>query len=156
MTRTARGVLAVLAVTAATVFTSLASPATPRPATVQNVSVGGARLTHQLRVLLSGQITCTAKARFTLYAWILDQNTGTIAKGETPPKTKPASPAAARLKTATTCTGTAQPWRLTTTPTGKKPTRLTTGPAHECITTTLRKNHHYTDLKQTCATIPIS
>jgi hypothetical protein len=151
-----RSSLLTLTVIGAAIFAATASPATPHPATFRNAQVVGVRLAGPLRVVLTGQITCTPKARFTVYGWVLNQTDGALAKGKTPPKTKPNTRAAAQFKTATTCTGATQPWSLVATSPGTKPIRLTTGPATECITTILRKSHRFTDLKQFCATVPVS
>ena len=155
MTPGRRSSLTLLIVIGAAVFTGLASPATPRPASIQDVHVAGARLASPLRIVLTGQITCTAKARFAVYAWMLDRNTGALGKGKTPPKTKPGSVAAARFKAATTCTGTPQTWSLVVASAGKKPLPFANGPAQECLTVYLRKSHRYQDLKQSCNTVTI-
>jgi hypothetical protein len=150
-----RSSLTLLTVIGAAFFAGLASPATPIPATVQDAHVIGARLAGPLRIVVSGQITCTTKAGFTVYGWVLDRTDGALAKGKTPPKTKPGSPAAARFKAATRCTGAPQAWSLVATAAGKKPVPFAKGPGDECITVYLRQSHHYTDLKQSCASVTI-
>jgi hypothetical protein len=150
-----RSSLTLLTVIGAAWLAGYASPATPEPVAVEDAHVVGARLAGPLHVVLSGQITCTTKAGFTVYGWVLDRTDGALAKGKTPPKTRPGSPAAKRFKAATTCTGAAQPWSLVATAAGKKPTPFANGQADSCITVYLRKSHHYTDLKQFCASVTI-
>jgi hypothetical protein len=151
-----RVLLSLVAVVGAAAFAGLASSATPKPATVQDVHVVGAKVANPLHVVVSGQITCTLRARFAVYGWVLDQADGALARGKTPPKVRPNSPAAARFKAATTCTGSPQPWSLVATSAGKKPLPFVKGPGEACLTVYLRKSHRYTDLKQSCEPVSIT
>ena len=152
---TRRILLTATAVLAASLISATAWAATPKPATIQNTRVVSEKLLNPLHITLAGTITCTKNGRFAITAWILDHTRGALAKGKTPPKTPPGSSANARFKALTTCTGIIQPWTLTATAAGKKPIPLGTGPTTTCLTITLQKSHHYTDLKQTCTTTTI-
>ncbi|HLY82514.1 MAG TPA: hypothetical protein VKQ71_05990 [Acidimicrobiales bacterium] len=150
-----RILLAATAILAASLISASAWSATPKPAAIQDAHIVSVTLLNPLHITLSGEITCTKNARFAIYAWILDHTRGALAKGKMPPKTTPGSSANAHFKAITHCTGNPQPWSLTATAAGKKPTPLGKGPATTCLTITLRKSHHYADLKQTCTTTTI-
>lgn len=131
-----------------------AASASPR-AGVRAVDIASARLSGSYEVTLTGRISCTPRARFGIYGWVLDRKSGAFGKGRMPPKVPAGSAAAARWKRATACTGSPQAWTLLASSAGRTRLPFATGPGVACVTVYLRKDHRFTDLEQRCTAITL-
>ena len=158
---TGRRLIAAVAVTAALAATGLVSgaPAAPEPATLQALSVNAAqRLSGDLKLAVSGTLTCTKSAHFHLSLWALERTSGALAKGSIPGKLPlKVTPAVLQQRRARSlCSGIEQAWSVVLLSSGTHPVRFAAGPADVCFTVTVKKGTGYSDLQQSCSQVAVT